>query len=69
MDAIACQIVDRLHVSTSPLQVCRVLRSQMQRSRRTDPAFREMRKVFYRAGLAQHAKNRKLYARVMGGNL
>lgn len=56
-------IADRLHVSSSKLDVCRatrgMLKPEAQKSR--DPIKRENRRALYTQALAAHKENQELY--------
>lgn len=60
------RMVGRLHVSATPLEVIRYVRSRMTDEARTAPEWRDFRRSIYRTALAAHAENRALYQRVMG---
>lgn len=67
MNAMARQIVGRLHVFTSDVAVIRACSRAIKRKHRFAPEHKRDRKRFYRMALQAHAANRKLYLQVMGG--
>lgn len=60
-------IVDRLHVSTSDMDVLRTVRKRLDRKVRRDPSKRRLRKWAYREALKRHKANRELYNVVTRG--
>jgi len=68
VDPMIRQIVDRLHVGTSNLDVCRHVRSRMQSKVRRGLRCREFRKWAYRQALKRHRENQDEYAWVMSGH-
>lgn len=63
------RIADRQHVGASDLALCRVIYFSFKPFARRNPAARSMRKAAYRAALARHHANQRLYAAVIGGRL
>ena len=62
------QIVARLHVGTSDLEVLRYVRSRMSKEARTSRDMQDARKQAYRQAIACHRANQDEYAWVMGGH-
>lgn len=65
-EPIARNIVGRLHVSTSPRQVVKAVRSRINREQRSLPAVKWLRKGVYRLALIEHQANREEFTRVTG---
>lgn len=64
---IVSQIVGRLHVSSTNLEVLRYVRSRLSEEGRA-PSNWPKRKAIYREALECHKRNRELYVMVMSGN-
>lgn len=58
-------LVDRLHVSATPTEVVRMIRTKM-----SGPGWsKALRKFAYRAAIKRHVENRATFNRVMAGDL
>ena len=60
-------IVDRLHVSSTPLQVVRAVHRAMTLDTRSARDMRDARKSAYRKALQRHRENRDTFLFVMRG--
>jgi hypothetical protein len=63
---IVRQVVDRCHVSDSPREVIRYVRSRLSGDGRS-PEHREARRDIYRQAVEQHRRNRADYEWVQAG--
>lgn len=61
---IVSQIVNRLHVSSTDIDVIRAIRNGLSEEGKR-PDNREARKEFYRQGIVQNFRNRREYIYVM----
>ena len=60
-------VVDRLHVSSTPLQVCRALYFALAPASRADPSLREARRDAYREAVMVHQQNQDVYMMTVTG--
>ena len=69
MRAILENVVGRLHVSSSNLEVIRAVRKALKPAARRSPALKATRKAAYRTALEIHEENRDFYLAVTSGTL
>jgi hypothetical protein len=68
-DGAAFWIVNRIHVSTSAVDVVREISGRMKREARFSRATRARRHEMLRASVALHLENRALHSDVIGGRI